>query len=231
MNSPAHNGQREVLLFIVLNKKERFAGLLQAVNAWMAAQSGSLAVEVALNDLREDAGIGDTVNSSERMPDAILSIKHTGESLPGSLSTLVMQLAGVIDVVHTRVMGAICHEILAGWGPVRLHYGLRRLSHLDRAAFQAYWLGHHADIGRALIPPYSYYQSHADQQATEALATLTGWPQADFDGVATVHFPDEVACDRQLSRVDVAEIALEDEKNFIDHARAQFGLLSCQKLS
>lgn len=231
MSSPAHNWQREVLLFIVLKKKERFAGLLQTVTAWTAAQPGNLEVEVALNDLREDAGIGDTVSTSERVPDAIVSIKHTGENLPASLSTLAVHLAGVIDVTHTRVMGAICHEILAGVGPVRLHYGLRRLSHLDRAAFQVYWLGHHADIGRALIPPYSYYQSHADQEMTDTLAALTGWSQADFDGVATVHFPDEAACDRQLSREDVAEIALEDEKNFINHARAQFGLLSCQKLS
>lgn len=105
---------------------------------------------------------------------------------------------------------------LAGTGPVRIFYGLHRLSTMAVDAFQDYWLNTHADVGRALIPPYSYCQSHADSELTQSLATLTGLTPSDLDGVASVHFPDLDACNKQLAREDVSEIALEDERRFID---------------
>ena len=221
----------EALLFIRVKSESVIAPLRRCLSDRFATYAETLQVELAFNNLRPSAGIGDTVSSSERVPDIIVSAKGKQSVLFDAVVALAQGVDEYIDPDGTSVMGARCHDILVGWGPVRLHYGLRRLPHLDREAFQSYWLGHHADIGRALIPPYSYYQSHADQQLTDALTAILGWPAANFDGVATVHFPDQAAFDRQLGRDDVAEIALADEKVFIDHSRAQFGMLSCQKFS
>jgi len=44
------------------------------------------------------------------------------------------------------------------------------------------------------------------------------------DGIAECLFPDLAAFHAQMARAEVAVEALEDEKNFIDHARSTFGL-------
>ncbi|MES2301907.1 MAG: EthD domain-containing protein, partial [Pseudomonadota bacterium] len=93
---------------------------------------------------------------------------------------------------------------------------------LTRAAFHDYWLNRHAQIGRRLIPPFTYHQLHADAALTQRAATTSGLTPSDYDGIVEVHFPDTDALIRQLSRTEVAQEALEDEKNFIDHARSRF---------
>ena len=57
---------------------------------------------------------------------------------------------------------------------------------------------------------------------TAAMAAAAGLSPSTLDGVVEVHFPDIAAFVAQLSRSEVAEEALADERNFIDHARSIF---------
>lgn len=147
------------------------------------------------------------------VPDALVRVE------PGSD---ISALAALADPVRSSVLAATRHAVLPGADAIRLFFGLRRLPALTRAAFHDYWLNRHAAIGRRLIPPYTYHQLHADEAATAAASTATGLAPSSYDGVVEVHFPDIAALIGQLSRSEVTQEALEDEKNFIDHARSRF---------
>ncbi|MCJ2178763.1 EthD domain-containing protein [Novosphingobium album (ex Hu et al. 2023)] len=150
------------------------------------------------------------------LPDVLVTCPE--RDAPG----IIAALDSATDRAASSVLAFTRHAILPGRDKVRLYFGLRRLEALSLAAFQDYWLNHHADYGRRLIPPYTYHQLHADPDATLALADACGLPPSTLDGVVEVHFPSLDALVKQLSRDDVAQGALEDERNFIDHARSQF---------
>lgn len=180
------------------------------------------------------AGLPPEAQLAWRLPaDALPSLAHAGDmapDLPEALVTcapdaavgIVAALGEGFDRGASTVLAFTRHAVLPGRDAVRLYFGLRRLERLSLSEFHDYWLNRHADYGRRLIPPYTYHQLHADPEATARLATDTGLAASDLDGVVEVHFPDVEALVRQLSRADVAEGALADERNFIDHARSQF---------
>lgn len=149
------------------------------------------------------------------VPDALVT-------LPADLADAASSFAGSGDPARSAVIAVRRHAVLPGRDAIRLFFGLRRLPTLTRAAFHDYWLNHHAQIGRRLIPPFTYHQLHADEAGTLRAATASGLAPSDYDGIVEVHFPDTDALIRQLSRTEVAQEALEDEKNFIDHARSRF---------
>lgn len=149
------------------------------------------------------------------VPDALVT-------LPAHLADAAPSLARLADPQRSAIIAVQRHAVLPGRDAIRLFFGLRRLPALTRAAFHDYWLNHHAQIGRRLIPPFTYHQLHADEAQTQRAATASGLAASDYDGIVEVHFPDTAALIRQLSRSEVAQEALEDEKNFIDHARSRF---------
>lgn len=158
----------------------------------------------------------------KELPDAILTLRASGEALFARLPDVAMALESVVDRARSSLLAADRHTILPGRNAIRLFFGLRRLETLTLEAFQDYWLNRHAELGRRLIPPYSYHQLHTDPVATLAAAPRAGISASTFDGVVEVHFPDIGAFVAQLSRPEVAEEALADERRFIDHARSIF---------
>lgn len=78
----------------------------------------------------------------------------------------------------------------------------------------------HADNGRRLLPPYSYHQIHAREDWALRTSESLGLRSSGFDDIVECHFPDVQAFKVQLSRPDVSDEALADERNFIDHARS-----------
>lgn len=162
--------------------------------------------------------------------DALPSLAHAAARSPEVPDALVLlpdgtdttALVSTSDASRASTVAAMRHSILPGRDTIRLFFGLRRLPHLSQTAFHDYWLNRHAKIGRRLIPPYSYHQLHADTAATDAAALATSLPPIDLDGIVEVHFPDIDSFVRQLSRKEVAEEALADERNFIDHSRSFF---------
>ncbi|MCW1382772.1 EthD domain-containing protein [Novosphingobium sp. KCTC 2891] len=147
------------------------------------------------------------------VPDALVRLPD------GADATALVALS---DPTRGTAFAGARHAVLPGGDAIRLFFGLRRLPALSRAAFHDYWLNRHAEIGRRLIPPYTYHQLHADDAETLELAAASGLAASTYDGIVEVHFPDVDAFVHQLSRTDVAEEALEDEKNFIDHSRSRF---------
>ncbi|MFA7585415.1 MAG: EthD domain-containing protein [Novosphingobium sp.] len=165
--------------------------------------------------------------------DALPGLAHADGLAPGLPDVLVTlpasataEIVAATDGMFNREASALLafrrHAVLPGSDAIRLYFGLRRLPHLSLEGFHDYWLNKHADIGRKLIPPYTYHQLHADPAATAHWAETVGIPASTLDGVVEVHFPDVDAFVRQLSREDVASEALADERNFIDHSRSQF---------
>lgn len=171
-------------------------------------------------------GLAHVAGLDPALPDAIVTLRGTDESILRTVPHVTQLLSPQVDMTRASLFAARRHAILPGRDAIRLFFGLRRLERLSRAQFQDYWLNVHAHLGRRLIPPYTYHQLHAldgpGQALSARLTTATGWPVATFDGVVEVHFPDLPAFVAQLSRREVAEEALADERNFIDHARSLF---------
>lgn len=218
--------RHEIQLLLATNDT---AAAIAALRDGLRHGDGGVTAELTHGLLIEDATIGDSVGSQETLPDLIVSLYADDPSQLVALSAkLTPLLAPHIESKASYVFGARRYEILAGWGPVRIYYGIRRLPDMTRDAFQDYWRGHHAEVGRRLIPPYSYVQSHADAVIGDAASAATGLQGTTLDGIVTVHFPDLAAAQKQLADERVATEALEDEARFIDHARVQFGLYGCQ---
>lgn len=109
---------------------------------------------------------------------------------------------------------------------VKLTFCLRRLPHLSRSEFQAYWRGTHADLvaeRSEVLRIRRYVQVHtADMDGLHRAfqARNLGAPEA-FDGVAELWFDsvDDLTSDASEVRAAAAEL-LADEKNFIDLERS-----------
>lgn len=200
------------LLLLALREGVRAEALDQAL-ARTVAPSGQVATilpESALPQLAHASGRAPT------LPDALVTLQ------PEQCAETITALGPLIDPARSSLLAFRRHAVLPGGGPVRLYFGLRRLARLTLDEFHDYWLNHHAELGRRLIPPHSYHQLHADPEATRHWAAGAGLPASTLDGVVEVHFPDVAALIAQLSRPEVAEEALADERNFIDHARSEF---------
>ncbi len=186
-------------------------------------ECGGLATEAALllppTALPTLAHVGEP---DPALPDAILTLRAAPEAIFAVLPAVMRALAPAVDRTRSSLLASHRHAILPGGEAIRLFFGLRRLERLTLAGFHDYWLNRHAELGRRLIPPYSYHQLHADGAMTAAMAMAAGLPPSTLDGVVEVHFPDIAAFVAQLSRPEIADEALADERNFIDHARSIF---------
>lgn len=232
---PPVKRDREYSLLIWLEKGD---DSLDRVKALVSERAGELpstvTVEISVNNLTDaDQSLAGEIDSSASIPGIVIALRQPGQSSDGKeLAALAADcFRGIVAVVgewldDAVVMAADRCQLLEGFGPVRIFYGIRRLPHLSRDAFQNYWLNTHGDIGRALLAPYSYIQSHVLAGASAELARRSGLPATDLDGVVNIHFPDMSAFTAQTSRQEVADIALADERNFIDHSRVQFGVMS-----
>jgi uncharacterized protein (TIGR02118 family) len=113
---------------------------------------------------------------------------------------------------------------------IKLVFCLRRLPHLSRDEFQAYWRDKHASLvaGHAdTLGIRRYVQTHADDHPVNAaLAADRGTPEA-YDGVAELWFDSYdaliAATTTAAGRVASVEL-LADEKKFIDLARSPLWL-------
>jgi uncharacterized protein (TIGR02118 family) len=110
-----------------------------------------------------------------------------------------------------------------------LMFCLRRLPHLGRAEFQAYWRDVHGPLVRARAQALglsAYVQSHAlPDEAQSRLAAARGSPPA-FDGIAQLWWE---ASERSPEQKEAAQRAnaelLEDERRFIDLAASPIFLV------
>lgn len=107
-----------------------------------------------------------------------------------------------------------------------LTFCLKRLSHLSRAEFQAYWKNNHGPLVKRhaqILKIKRYVQLHsATEEQNLRAGTLRGAPE-EYDGVAQLWWDSWEALGTiggaKEGREALAAL-LEDEKKFIDHARS-----------
>ena len=109
---------------------------------------------------------------------------------------------------------------------IKLTFCLRRLPHLTRDEFQAYWLDHHGPLVAGVAETLGirrYVQLHsAPAELSAPLAASRSAPE-DYDGVAELWFDSLDAVVANGERADAREAALlllEDEQTFIDLPRS-----------
>ena len=117
---------------------------------------------------------------------------------------------------------------LASWRDnlsVMLHliFCLRRLPHLSREEFQAYWRDHHAPLVKRhadVLGIKRYVQAHSiDPQLSRRLAATRGAPDG-YDGVAEIWFDIDALSARGEAALQAGRQLLEDERRFIDLANS-----------
>lgn len=202
----------EAFSFVLSRAEERLRLRLAKERIELALLLPDLAVVAPVHSAASAAG--------RRQWDAILTVRGDiadGIAALGSIDDLLHE---VIDREQSACFAGYRHTILEATGSIRLTYALGRLANLTLAQFQDHWLNVHADIGRRLLPPYSYHQIHARVDWALRTSESLGLRSSGFDGIVECHFPDVQAFKVQLSRPDVSDEALADERNFIDHARS-----------
>jgi uncharacterized protein (TIGR02118 family) len=110
---------------------------------------------------------------------------------------------------------------------IRLNFPLHRLGKLSRADFQKYWRETHgplvASVARKLRVR-RYMQSHTvEDPLYDGLRTARTGMHDPFDGIASLWWDtreDLVAAMTSAEGKKAGAMLLEDEKNFIDHARS-----------
>lgn len=108
---------------------------------------------------------------------------------------------------------------------IKLSFCLRRLPHLSREEFQAYWRETHAPLvakHAETLGILRYVQVHTGHEALNgAMQGSRGGPDA-YDGVAELWFESEEAMAANTSEAAAAagRELLEDEQKFIDLANS-----------
>jgi uncharacterized protein (TIGR02118 family) len=106
---------------------------------------------------------------------------------------------------------------------IKLTFCLKRLPHLSRAEFQAYWRETHAPLVKshaATLGIARYVQSHAlPESGTFPLAAVRGSAGQDFDGVAELWWADMAtfaAAGATPEGRAAGQLLIGDEARFID---------------
>ncbi len=144
------------------------------------------------------------------------------ENLSAGIAEVVEQLDEWLDRSRSALLVGTEVAITRGWGPIKIIMPLRRWPEQSHDEFMQNWYGRHASIGEA-VEGVRYRQNHVDADATNRLSKTTGITFEELDGVTESFFLTTKDAIDVMSRPEVAVDAIEDEKQFIDHSRSQFG--------
>jgi hypothetical protein len=162
-----------------------------------------------------------------------LAASSAGSSAGPELGTVVAEvverLGEQIDPARSGLLHGVQHVVVEGDGPLHISFALRRRPSMSHAEFSDYWLNSHgrlaSDAAARRRPSTGYRQLHADPGVSGALAASAGLGVGDYDGLVS---SDHLTAERMkkiFSHPAVADTALADERNFIDHRRSAIGLL------
>ena len=109
---------------------------------------------------------------------------------------------------------------------IKLVMCLRRRPDLTREQFLDYWLNKHGPFfqaNAAIMRAKKYVQGHTlDTPINDGMRTSRGL-EPEYDGVAEVWFESEDDLAEAMGSAEMEQLSaalLEDESNFIDHARS-----------
>ena len=108
---------------------------------------------------------------------------------------------------------------------IKLTFCLRRLPHLTREAFQAYWFENHAPLvarHKETLRIRRYVQMHSGTDAMNAGIGASRQAPEMFDGVAELWWDsfDDIIANPNPDAPAAGLALLEDERKFIDLARS-----------
>ena len=98
----------------------------------------------------------------------------------------------------------------------RIVFALRRLPHLTREEFQAYWFDHHGPLvasHAATLGIVRYQQVHTRQESRQTTVDC-------FDGVAELWVDPARRSPDSEATAEATRALLEDERVFVDHSRS-----------
>lgn len=143
------------------------------------------------------------------------------EALVEALAPIVDAVSGQVDLARSAVLAGNQHLLApTDNGPFMLVFALRRPQQMSREAFFDYWANRHGPmIAKGLGERGTYYQFRGDEDATRSAAQRLGAGIDDFDGHAGGWLRDPSVLGVSMKRPQAA-IALDDERQFIDHPRS-----------
>lgn len=116
---------------------------------------------------------------------------------------------------------------------IKLTFCLKRLPHLSREEFQAYWRDKHAPLVKqhaGVLNIARYVQSHSfPEDASSPLALVRGSAGQDYDGVAELWWNDMesfASAGMTAEGQEAGRALLEDEARFIDLPNSPIFLVS-----
>lgn len=177
----------------------------------------------APGDHIQGSGHGDAIGPAPDGFEAMVEAVGEGVSdaaLIEALAPIVEAVADHADLARSAVLAGDRHLLAPNFGPNMMVFALRRPAAMSREAFFDYWANKHGPmITRGFGSRGSYYQLHGDDAATQAAAQRFGAGIADFDGHAGGWLRDAAVLGVSMKRPE-AVVALDDERQFIDHSRS-----------
>jgi EthD domain len=168
------------------------------------------------------------------VPDRIAALLLSGPPPGGELAQVVAsmqalgaRLAQAVDVGRSGVVVGVEHTVVGGTGPTLVAFALHRSPAMDHDQFSAYWLGNHGQLAHAnpRPGPGGYRQLHADPERTGEAARIAGFGVSDYDGLVSADFRDVDDMRSVFAEPSVSQVALADERRFIDHATSAIALM------
>ncbi|ORA40186.1 hypothetical protein BST20_06340 [Mycobacterium branderi] len=156
-----------------------------------------------------------------------LSASRTRAELAAVFRKSAEQLAQVADLDRSGLIYGVQRVIFGGDGPLQVSFALRRRATMDHGQFSDYWLNVHGRMAREAPRRKAggYRQLHADLIGSRDIAAAAGFGVADYDGIVSSDHSGVERMKKAFGHPAVSEIALADERRFIDHARSAIGLL------
>jgi hypothetical protein len=164
--------------------------------------------------------------------DGVLLVVPAGaSSLDVAVAQLPMAAKRLAAVANLARSGAIVgeeHVVLDGEGPLWINFALHRAPAMTHEQFSDYWLHVHGKMARDAPRRRAggYRQLHADPERTAAIARAAGFGIADYDGLVSSDHQEVETMKKAFSHPAVRDIALADERNFIDHSTSAISIMT-----
>jgi hypothetical protein len=166
--------------------------------------------------------------------DAALSVGGDGvdhADLAGAVADIGDRFGDRLALDRCAALAGTLHVFVPGVGPILGIMAFRRRPDLTHDQFIDYWLDRHRPLVLGTAPANGYRQFHADPDASARAAVAAGVGLADFDGAAEGRYPDTSTFSAFIAQSEVSELALGDERNFVDHGRTALGLYDLRTAS
>jgi hypothetical protein len=159
--------------------------------------------------------------------DVMIDAWRVGEEEPAidGLTSSLQELTPLIDRERSSVLAGRQLRFFRGSGPIALEFLLARRPDLSFDEFVSYWRDKHTRLSSPRLAGYS--QCYVDAVRARELAEQLGLPASRFDGLSEPQY-DDLAHFETTSRTSaVAQIAADDEREFLDHSKCAAALIDC----